>query len=96
MNQAQPSDVQFANLTLLLAIRDGVLQDRVATCCKFELSAVEADRISAMNAQQVLAFVANVGDAPLFSVRRDLIALLDAPLPLARPLAVAQAARRAR
>lgn len=92
MHQAQLSDVQLTNLTLLLTIRDGVLQDRPAACCKFGLDAAQAERIGTMNVQQIIALVANVGDATLFPVRRDLIALLEAPLPLARPLAAVQAA----
>lgn len=94
MSQAQLSDVQLTNLTLLLTIRDGILQDRLVTCCKFDLGAAEAERISGMNVQQIIAFVANVGDATLFPVRRDLLSLLDAPLPLARPLAAVQTAVR--
>jgi hypothetical protein len=40
-----------------------------------------------------MALVANLGDATLFPARRDLLALLDAPLPLARPLAAVHAAQ---
>jgi len=94
MNHAQLSDVQIANLTLLLTIRDGVLQDRAAACCRFALDAAQADRLGAMSVQQVMAIVANVGDATLFPPRRDLTTLLDIPLPLARPLAAVQAAQR--
>ena len=93
MNQAQLSDVQLTNLTLLLTIRDGVLQDRPATCCKYALDAAQADRIAGLGVQQIMAIVANVGDAPLFPARRDLLALLEAPLPLARPLAAVHAAQ---
>jgi hypothetical protein len=93
MNHAQLSDVQIANLTLLLTIRDGVLQDRTAACCRFALDATQADRLAAMSIQQVMAIVANVGDATLFPPRRDLVALLDIPLPLARPLAAVHSAR---
>lgn len=92
MNHAQLSDVQIANLTLLLTIRDGVMQDRVATSCKFALDAAQAERLGALGIQQIMAIVANVGDATLFPPRRDLIALLDLPLPLARPLAAVHAA----
>ena len=91
MNHAQLSDVQIANLTLLLTIRDGVMQDRLATCCKFALDAAQAERLGTLGIQQILAIVANVGDATLFPPRRDLIALLDLPLPLARPLAAVHA-----
>jgi hypothetical protein len=87
MNHAQLSDVQIANLTLLLTIRDGVLSDKPSACCRFALDAAQAERLGAMSVQQVMALVANVGDATLFPPRRDLIALLDVPLPLARPLA---------
>ena len=38
-----------------------------------------------------MAIVANVGDATLFPPRRDLIALLDLPLPLASPMAAVHA-----
>ena len=105
MNHAQLSDVQIANLTLLLTIRDGVLHDKTAACCKFALDATQADRLGAMSIQQVMAIVAMVGllwcfygysislgDATLFPPRRDLVALLDMPLPLARPLAAVHAA----
>ena len=92
MNHAQLSYVQIANLTLLLTIRDGVLHDKTAACCKFALDATQADRLGAMSIQQVMAIVANVGDATLFPPRRDLVALLDMPLPLARPLAAVHAA----
>jgi hypothetical protein len=91
MNHAQLSDVQIANLTLLLTIRDGVLSDRPSACCRFALDAAQAERLGAMSVQQVMALVANVGDATLFPPRRDLIALLDLPLPLARPLAAVHA-----
>jgi hypothetical protein len=87
MNHAQLSDVQLVNLTLLLTIRDGVLNDRPSACCRFALDALQAERLGAMSVQQVMAIVANVGDATLFPPRRDLVALLDVPLPLARPMA---------
>ena len=89
------SDVQIANLTLLLTIRDSVGQDRAAACCRFALDAEQADRLSALSVQQVMALVANLGDTTLFPPRRDLLRLLDTPLPLVRPLAAAQAARPA-
>ncbi len=90
MTHHQLSDVQLTNLTLLLTIRDGILQDRLMTCCRFDLGVAEAERIAAMDVQQIIALVANVGNSTLFHARRDLIALLDAPLPLTRPLAAVQ------
>jgi hypothetical protein len=94
MSEVQLSDVQLTNLTLLLTIRDGLSQDPVTTCSKFNLSASEAERLSALSVQQIITIVANVGDATLFQARDDLIALLDSPLPLMRPLAAVQAAPR--
>jgi len=90
MNQVHLSDVQAANLTLLLTIRDGVLQDRVGASCRFALDAPQAERLGGMSVQQLMAIVANLGDATLFPPRRDLVRLLDAPLSLVRPLAAAQ------
>ena len=40
-----------------------------------------------------VAIVANLGDATLFPPRRDLVSLLDTPLPLVRPLAAVHAPR---
>ena len=94
MEQARFSDVQLINLTLLLTIRDAILQDRTAACCRFGLDAALAERIARLSVQQIMALVANLGDITLFPARRDLLALLDAPLPLARPLAAVQAPGR--
>jgi len=91
MNQAQLSDVQIANLTLLLTIRDSVRYDKPAACCRFALDGPQAARLGSISIQQVMAIVANVGDTTLFPPRRDLVALMDIPLPLVRPLAAAQA-----
>ena len=93
MSQVQLSDVQLTNLTLLLTIRDGMQHDRLATCCRFGLDAAQADRFGALGIQQILAIVANIGDATLFPPRRDLIELLDLPLPLARPMAAVHSPR---
>ena len=95
MSTAQVSDVQLTNLTMLLAIRDGIRQDRIATCCRYALDAAQAERFGDLDVHQIMAIVANVGDATLFPPRRDLIALLDFPLPLARPLAAVHSARPA-
>ncbi len=87
MNQVQLSDVQLTNLTLLMTIRNSLQLDRIGTCCKFALDAAQADRFCSLSVQQIMAIVANVGEATLFPPRRDLIALLDLPLPLTRPMA---------
>jgi len=63
MNQVQLSDVQIANLTLLLTIRDGILHDRTAACCRFALDAIQAERLGTMSVQQLMAIVANLGES---------------------------------
>jgi hypothetical protein len=92
MNQAQLSDVQLMNLTLLLTIRDSVVEDTPTGCCRFGLDALQAERIATLGIHQILAIVANVGDSSLFRVRADLLALLESPLPLMRTLAAVSAA----
>ena len=87
MNHVLLSDVQLTNMTLLLTIRDSIHHDRAAACCRFGLDAAQADRFGSLGIQQIMAIVANVGDATLFPPRRDLIALLDLPPPLASPIA---------
>lgn len=90
------SETQLINLTLLLTVRDALALDRAAACCRYDVDAALADRLAGLNAHQVLAFVEHVGDTVLFPPRQDLAALLDAPLPLMRPLAVARSTRTAR
>jgi hypothetical protein len=95
MNTQTLSDVQIANLTLLLTIRDGVVEDKAAACCRFALDATQADRLGSMSVQQIMAVVANVGHCTLFQPRSDLLLLLDTPLPLVRPLASVRTPRSA-
>jgi hypothetical protein len=77
------------NLNQLMTIRDGAMLDPAMTCCRFGLDAQQARRLTALGIHQIMAIVANVGDTTLFPPRRDLLALLDMPLPLTRPLAAA-------
>ncbi len=86
-------DVQSTNLHLLHAIRLGVEIDRVATCCKFALNAALADHLRTMSHEQLWSFVTHVGQNTLFPPRQDLLSLLQAPTPLAGPLAAVHAAR---
>ena len=61
MNQVQLSDVQIANLTLLLTIRDGILHDRTAACCRFSLDAMQAERLGTMSVADATAALEAVG-----------------------------------
>jgi len=79
MSSIQFTDVQLTNLYLLQAIRLGIAQDRVSTCCKFGLDAAQADFLGAMSQEQLWAFVDQIGQSTLFPPRQDLLALLKAP-----------------
>jgi len=91
MPQVQLSDVQIANLTQLFTIRDALQTDRLAASCRFALDAQQSQQLTDLSIQQLLAIVSNVGNATLFPPRPDLVALLKAPAPLARPLAAVHA-----
>jgi hypothetical protein len=91
MNHVQLSDVQYINLSVLTAIKSGLQQDKVATCCKFALDAAQAELLSKLRTDQIWAIVANVGHTCLFPPRHDLHSLLQTPLPLAGPLATVRA-----
>ena len=87
MSQVQLSDIQYINLSVLTAIKIGVLNNKVEACCKFALDATQAEVIGGLNAEQIWAIVANVGPTTLFPPRPDLLKLLQMPLPLAGLLA---------
>lgn len=87
MPHAKLSDVQLTNLTQLLTIQRSLRDDYAETCCRFALSADLADHLMALSVPQILALIANVRDETLFPPRRDLEALLAAPLPLSGTLA---------
>lgn len=87
MSTVQFSEVQLLNLSALLTIRDSVHHDLVAACCKFGLSADQAQVIRALSINQVLVTVANVGQECLFLPRQDLVSLVGLPAPLAGPIA---------
>ena len=68
-------------------------RDRVSTCCKFALDAELADYLRTQSLDQLMSFVANVGQTSLFPPREDLLSLLTAPAPLAAPLAAVRLPR---
>lgn len=87
MNHVHLSDVQYFNLSALTAIKIGMQQDKISTCCKFGLNAAQAEHLGSLRMEQIWAIVANVGPTSLFPPRPDLLTLLQTPLPLAGPLA---------
>jgi len=93
MSHVHLSDVQYINLSVLTAIKIGMQQDKVATCCKFALDAAQAELLGKLRTDQIWAIVANVGPTTLFPPRHDLLSLLQTPLPLTGPLATVRAPR---
>jgi hypothetical protein len=83
MSTVQLSDVQFANLSMLLTMRDNIKGDLVSACCKFGLRADHARFLGDLSIEHILAMVANAGQECLFPPRDDLVALLKLPVPLA-------------
>lgn len=93
MCDVKMSDVQHANLTMMLTIRDSLLRDPIGTASRFGLDADQSNQFTTIGIHQIMAIAANVGDVALFVPRRDLVHLLSLPLPVARTLAVVQPAR---
>src|SRR4051812_12750764 len=81
------SNVQRMNLSVLLMIRDDVKEDVVSACCKYGLHAEQASWFEKQTIDDILAIVANVGQECLFPPRQDFFDLVQAPVPLAGPLA---------
>ncbi len=85
-NTVNLSDVQLLNLSALMTIQASIKKDPMAACFKFNLSAVQAQRVEGLGQQQLQAIVANRPDESLFKLRDDFWPLLDAPLGLQVPL----------
>lgn len=93
MESVPLSDVQLANLTMLLTIKDSIKQDRASACCKFGLQPAELRALSDLSPEKILAVVVNMGHESLFPPRGDLGSLLSIPLPLAGIMASARPQR---
>lgn len=89
------SDVESTNLHMLNIIRLGIETDRVGASSRFALSAALVERVRSLTQEQLWAFVAHIGQSTLFPPREDLLALLNAPVPLAGPLAAVRTPRPA-
>ena len=77
MNQAQLSDVQIANLTLLLTIRDSVRYDKPAACCRFALDGAQAARLGAISIQHLSGWI----DTPGQNLQASAIADIEEKAP---------------
>jgi hypothetical protein len=95
MDTVPLSDVQIANLSMLVTIKDSIQQDPASACCKFGLRSDELSALSGLSMDRMLAIVANMGQQSLFPPRGDLGMLLNVPLPLSGLMASARPMRRA-
>lgn len=90
------SEVQLANLTLLLTMRDSIGRDPTLACGQFGLREPDAQYLSSLSPTQILAIVVNVGNETLFAPRTDLFKLLQSPLPIAGTLCAVHPPRAVR
>lgn len=86
------SQVQRANLNLLLLMRDAALRDLGAAICSFGLDRQNFDAILERAPDELISFVREVGDQALFLPRGDLPALLSLPRAMAPAMVAARAA----
>src|SRR4051812_10921913 len=81
------SNVQRMNLSMLLMIRDDIKEDLVSACCRYGLRADQAGWFKKTSMDVVRAIFEKVGQNFFSPPRQDFFELLEAPVPLAGPLA---------
>lgn len=90
MDVVSLTQVQRANLNLLLLMRDAALRDMGAAVCSFGLGRHDFDAILERAPDELLNFVRDIGDQALFLPRDDLPALLALPPAVAPAVAAAR------
>lgn len=85
-NAVQFSDVQLLNLSFLLAIQSSIRKDPISACYKFKLPVEHAAKLTEIRPEKIQSFVANLGHESVFTLRQDLMQLLNTPAGLLRPL----------
>ncbi|WP_136415976.1 flagellar transcriptional regulator FlhD [Herbaspirillum sp. ST 5-3] len=85
-NAVQFSDVQLLNLSFLLAIQSSIRKDPISACYKFKLPVEHASKLTEIPPEKIQSFVANLGHESVFTLRQDLMQLLETPPGLLRPL----------
>lgn len=73
------SQVQRANLNLLLLMRDAAMRDMGDAVCSFGLARQDFAAIMSRAPDELLSFVCGIGDQALFLPRSDLSSLLALP-----------------
>jgi hypothetical protein len=86
------SQVQRANLNLLLLMRDAAMRDMGDAVCSFGLARQDFAAIVSRAPDELLSFVCGIGDQALFLPRSDLSSLLALPPAIAPAIASARAA----
>lgn len=83
---------QYANLLLLMLLREQGQTDPVAACAAFGITRAQLDAIlPKLSAEQLLPAVASSGNELFFHARPNLGTLLQSPAPLVGVLLAAQA-----
>ena len=83
MGRLELSQVQVANLNMLILIAECVKRDSSIACSRFGLDADQAEYLATLAFQEILTLVAHLGDECLFPPRTDLIQVLAWPPQLA-------------
>jgi len=80
------SQVQIANLNMLILVAECAKQDSATACSRFGLDAEQAEYVASLTYQDMLTLVAHLGDECLFLPRSNLVQVLAWPPQLAGAL----------
>ncbi len=86
MSELEFSQVQTANLSMLIMVAEHVKQDRTIACSRFGLDPAQAEFITSLTFSNIVALVMHLGDECLFPPRADLIQVLTWPSQISNTL----------
>ncbi len=72
MSELEFSQVQTANLSMLIMVAEHVKQDRTIACSRFGLDPAQAEFITSLTFSNIVALVMHLGDECLFPPPRGL------------------------
>jgi len=90
MDSLPLSDVQRANMLILLLARDAAMQDLGAACCRYGLSLALLKQLRSLSPDAIFSIVMGIGNEALFYPRADLETLLTLPAPVSAVVASAR------
>ncbi len=96
MGKLELSQVQIANLNMLILIAECAKHDNATACSRFGLDADQAEFLASLALQDILSLVTHLGDECLFPPRADLVQVLAWPPQLAGALLMVHPAQAAR